>query len=251
MPTVTPLVNDATAWSRLWPLLVTAALTLLLTLWVQLYVVPRVETRKRRDDRWERDVLALGELLTFDQPGAANALGEELDWKVLLDSPPEDVSRQWLQDAGLRHQEQLRVAVDEYRRVAARVDWLIDRVEAIDKWAERMRPFVVTALRYRVAQQDLGYAYILVNGESSLAEDEVSAYREKERQAVRALVKTLNALAGHPPPATSLPLRIRRRWRYLTAPLSRWRVRKQVEKVGESPGVGGDPLESERPTAMS
>ena len=31
---------------------------------IQLYVVPRVETRKRREDRWERDVRELSELLT-------------------------------------------------------------------------------------------------------------------------------------------------------------------------------------------
>jgi hypothetical protein len=60
-------------WGTLWPLLLTALLTLAVTLWVQLYIVPRVETRKRRDDRLERDLLALGELLTFEQPAAANA----------------------------------------------------------------------------------------------------------------------------------------------------------------------------------
>src|SRR5487761_1254296 len=31
---------------------------------IQLYVVPRVETRKRREDRWERDVRELSEVLT-------------------------------------------------------------------------------------------------------------------------------------------------------------------------------------------
>jgi hypothetical protein len=38
---------------------------------VQLYVVPRAEARKRREDRWERDVLALGELLTAEMPARA------------------------------------------------------------------------------------------------------------------------------------------------------------------------------------
>jgi peptidoglycan biosynthesis protein MviN/MurJ (putative lipid II flippase) len=44
--------------------LVGAATALVVQLVIQLYVVPRVETRKRRKDRWERDVRELGELLT-------------------------------------------------------------------------------------------------------------------------------------------------------------------------------------------
>src|SRR4051794_22733874 len=62
---------------NLWPYLLTAGLTLGATLTVhlviQFYAVPRVDTRKRQEDRWERDLLALGELLTFDYRKAADA----------------------------------------------------------------------------------------------------------------------------------------------------------------------------------
>jgi hypothetical protein len=40
---------------------------------IQLWIVPRVERRKRREERWERDVLALGELLTAEVPALATA----------------------------------------------------------------------------------------------------------------------------------------------------------------------------------
>lgn len=46
------------------PYLIGAATALAAQMVIQLYVVPRVETRKRRVDRWERYVLELGEVLT-------------------------------------------------------------------------------------------------------------------------------------------------------------------------------------------
>lgn len=47
-------------------LLVGAVLAVAAQSFLQLVVVPRVEARKRREDRWERDVLALGELLAYE-----------------------------------------------------------------------------------------------------------------------------------------------------------------------------------------
>ena len=48
------------------PYLAGAATALAVQAAIQLYVVPRVETRKRREDRFERNVLELGELLTSE-----------------------------------------------------------------------------------------------------------------------------------------------------------------------------------------
>lgn len=53
-------------------LLIGAGLAMIAQSIIQLRVVPRVEARKRREDRWERDVLALGELLTAELPDRAN-----------------------------------------------------------------------------------------------------------------------------------------------------------------------------------
>lgn len=47
-----------------------ASLTLLVQVTIQLLVIPQVESRKRREDRWERNVLELGELLVGDLPPA-------------------------------------------------------------------------------------------------------------------------------------------------------------------------------------
>jgi hypothetical protein len=60
-PVVVRVISHGPGWLTL---LVTFLLGAALTLAVQFWVVPRVETRKRREDRWERDVLELGELLT-------------------------------------------------------------------------------------------------------------------------------------------------------------------------------------------
>ena len=50
---------SSSGWGWLAPIvavLIGALAALAAQLVIQLYVVPRVETRKRREDRWERDV---------------------------------------------------------------------------------------------------------------------------------------------------------------------------------------------------
>jgi hypothetical protein len=48
-----------------WSLLLGAGLTLGSQATIQIWVIPKVEAGKRRADRWERNVLTLGELLTL------------------------------------------------------------------------------------------------------------------------------------------------------------------------------------------
>jgi large-conductance mechanosensitive channel len=45
------------------PYLIGAAFTFVVQDLVQVYVVPRVQTRRQREDRWVKDVRDLGELL--------------------------------------------------------------------------------------------------------------------------------------------------------------------------------------------
>lgn len=73
-------------------LVIGAGLAMLAQAVVQLRVVPRVEARKRREDRWERDVLALGELLTAELPDRATAARREQWFLQLMNSlhPGED-----------------------------------------------------------------------------------------------------------------------------------------------------------------
>lgn len=58
---------------------------------IQLRVVPRAEARKRREDRWERDVLAMGELLTAELPDRAN---EARSAQSVLQGVSADLDRQ-------------------------------------------------------------------------------------------------------------------------------------------------------------
>ena len=67
------VVTPQPGWlGTLLPYIIGAATTLAVQLVIQLYVVPRVETRKRREDRWERNVVELAELLATDVVNSAS-----------------------------------------------------------------------------------------------------------------------------------------------------------------------------------
>jgi hypothetical protein len=93
---------------------------------IQLYVVPRVETRKRREDRWERNVLELGELLTRSLTSLANeAHAAQLVFRGVRDEQgdqhdPALVARQ------AREAEQ--ATWDYSGLISTQMDWLIGRV---------------------------------------------------------------------------------------------------------------------------
>ncbi len=73
VPVVVRVVSSGPSWlSLLLSLLGTFLAGTATALLIQLYIVPVVETRKRREDRWERDVLKLGELLVLDLTNRAN-----------------------------------------------------------------------------------------------------------------------------------------------------------------------------------
>jgi hypothetical protein len=220
---------DSSAWSTVWPYLLTAGLTLLATLsatlFLQFFVIPRVESRKRHDERWERDVLALGDLLSLDQRESAEALGDELYWKVVLAKPRKDADPQRLDDSRREHEERLSAARREYDRVDVRIDWLTDRIDSLGHQTAAIWPFVLAGMKFRVAQMDLSMAYLPVDGEP-LTEERLDDVRATERDAVRALLKAVKGLAGKPRPASSVGRRARRRWRRLTAPIWGWLSRR-------------------------
>jgi hypothetical protein len=226
--------QDTGAWPRFWPVLVTAAITLLATVWVQLYVIPRVETRKRRDDRWERDVLALGELLTFEQPAAASALAHALDWKAVLSNQLDDLHEGALATLREKNEQEIRDCQDEYGRMDARVDWLIDQVQSIDRRADRLKPFTRAAMSYRASYIRLIVFSHMPVEDDEFTEEQITAAAGKERTAVRAMVSALKSLLGHPPPTTRLRKRLTKRWLRLNwmAPLLRWRATRAAKRDG-------------------
>ena len=65
--------EQASLGDRLLLIVLGALFAFVFSMAIQLWIVPRVERRKRREERWERDVLALGELLTAEVPALATA----------------------------------------------------------------------------------------------------------------------------------------------------------------------------------
>lgn len=113
-------------------LLVGAGLTLVSQVVIQLVIVPRVETRKRREDRWERDVLTFGELLTAEIPDRASSAfisQSVLQHFYHLPMPPGQI----LDAVTLeRLKEESRTAVRDFRDVAStRIRWLLKRIISI------------------------------------------------------------------------------------------------------------------------
>lgn len=96
---------------------------------LQLYVIPRADARRRREDRWERDVLALGELLTHEMPDAVSSLRYQTWWLGTLktDDFPDAVPER-LAEARRSAAAELRAATDVVARLDLRVDWLTERI---------------------------------------------------------------------------------------------------------------------------
>ena len=62
---VIQIISSGPGWvTPIVTVLIGAAAALAVQWVIQTYFVPKVESRKRREDRWERDVRELGDLLT-------------------------------------------------------------------------------------------------------------------------------------------------------------------------------------------
>ncbi|GAA4726308.1 hypothetical protein GCM10023350_06300 [Nocardioides endophyticus] len=203
-------------WSTLWPFIVTALLTLGVASTVQLYVVPRVEARKRREDRWERDVRALGELLTFEQSAAAQALSTTL-WKgAFVNRPALGWQADKVAEAKSDVAKELREAQADYRRVGAQVEWLSDRVEGLGENLDGLTPFKAARRGYQLQQIELtALIHEVWNGNGGIAApptiERVDSITSNELVAVRELVSTLSALADGQAPRPAVPGRLRGR----------------------------------------
>lgn len=195
------LSADPTWWSRVWPLLITAGLTLAVLGFVQFVIVPRVETRKRRENRWEEDVLALGELLTFEYQKTLS----ELHWQLLNEAMLDELGRRdevdhakldELKRAGLEKQN---AALDAHRALDARVDWLAGRIISIDRTSPRIRGLRVRRVRLSVGQlEDLVKRYR--NPEDPVpTEQTISDAASSDREILKELIGDVESLAAGPP----------------------------------------------------
>jgi hypothetical protein len=127
----------------MWPVFLGAAFAFLFSLAIQLIVVPRVEARKRREERWERDVLTLGELLTAELPSLASKARTDAYVMHMIST---DLAEAEDVDSGRRDrvvkdlQEGARESMARYQAVAdVRIGWLVDRIVSLDPAAAELR----------------------------------------------------------------------------------------------------------------
>lgn len=201
-----PVIERTSAWHTLWPLLLTAALTLAATLFIQFYVVPLVETRKRREDRWERDLLTLGELLTFDYPDARSAMARAASFvQVMLDIEVDPNSDEWEDYRGRLSKQRRKVydTNDVYVRMNARVEWLTAQIESIAPRHQTLAAFSA-ARRHQVgAWAALTQAGVEAAFKAEGHAGDIDALQAKERDATKAVVAEVGSLLSRQPPTPS------------------------------------------------
>jgi hypothetical protein len=197
---------------------------------VQLYVVPRVEVRKRREDRWERDVLALGELLTAELPDRANA-AKKHQWflQLMNDLQPSAVTdEQHAEGRGLA--EEASEAVASYKAVAnTRADWLVKRIISLAPTSDELQRFHFAYTRFLLASiACTGYTRPIHEFDEPAFEREWA----NERRIRMELTKAVEILTSSTPPRQ--PSRLRQRVRRFID----WRKQRQVKREGRETLTG-------------
>jgi hypothetical protein len=208
VPPAIRIVTPGTSWpTLLLTYLLGAATTLAVQLVIQLVVVPRVETRKRREDRWERNVLQLAELLATDLASSASAAKVAQlvcqDLREMAADPSADQAK-----IARRLPEMLteaRHATNAFRDIAhTRVGLLTRQIERLSPTAEDAAHFSGASRRYwlRVATVAMWHA------DENAPEAELEERWDQEYKARTELIAQVTRLdeLPHPPRA---PLRRR------------------------------------------
>lgn len=203
-----PLAADQslTFGDRVVPVVIGAVIALVGTVLVQLWLVPLVDTRKRREQRWEEDVLALGQLLTLDQPRIVGELRSELYWLALLVDPPDDLDTTTKHWAALEaeHKDMLRAVRREFDSLATRIDWLAGRVIALAPRAKPLDHLASQSRKYRLSHIKFGMLEWrqphLDHRSPPLTDDEIDTAAKALSEITREIVKDLQDLATASPP---------------------------------------------------
>jgi len=182
------------------PYLVGAATTLIVQIVIQYQVVPRVDTRRRREDRWERNVLELGELLTNQVGGRAHEA--RLAQSLFRAISQREYGPEFDQDKVARGiAERRQTALDATRAFAElvrmRADWLSDRVIAPMTAANRGVEFQQAAYWYRLRALAIGGW----NPDDDRPDTEFDETWQHEQDTRSALINQVELLADlrHPP----------------------------------------------------
>jgi hypothetical protein len=159
---------------------------------IQLYVVPRVETRKRREDRWERDVRELGQLLTTSLTDRAN----ELHAAQFVYRDARGTSGNPALIARLAKEAE-QVVFEYGSLIHTQVDWLIAQILRLDPEAPEIKQLDAVWLDYRVRTIEVRP----IPEHDTRTDDEFDESWEKERAARKTLIEQVKVLADlpHPP----------------------------------------------------
>jgi hypothetical protein len=205
-------VSPGSGWlTLLTTFLIGAATALAVQLVVQRYIVPRVETRNRREDRWERQVLELGELLTTEVgQRARDARSEEASWRRMQQAAQTAKAERAIQEQGPK----VYLATMAFADLAeTRVWWLVRRIA--DQRSGEIRKFVNA---WRSYEDQMVAALPRPTRERFERSDAaVQELWKRESDARIKLIEQVNVLASltHPPRATML---------------DRWAARKERNK---------------------
>lgn len=184
---------------------------------LQLVIVPRVDTRKRREDRWERDVRELGELLTGEVARTARLVGEPayMLWAaqrtIAAESGMSRDRRAALSQLLREHESKAREGRQAFDDATARARWLSARISALAPGSPALGHFERATLIYRHRVLNA-----CIDGDGTGASSEDADYDEgtakhraawkDERDARAELLESVEKLADGPPPRRSPPV---------------------------------------------
>lgn len=216
------------------PYLIGAASTFVVQFLLQVYIVPRVQTRKHVEERWVKDVLDLGEMLaTSVQELATEAWKAQLSFRALTDFPigPEhDPARieQGLRERKLAAYQTTRAFTD---LVAFRVVWTADRILRVSGDADQTAEFFRLSYLHRIKLLDLGPSVY-----EDLPQVEFDAFWAVERKLRFGMIEAVKALSYlSRPPRASWRYRFRLLRRKIAGRTAKPEVSPQAQAATSSP----------------
>jgi hypothetical protein len=207
--------------STLLTLLTGAACTLLATAFVQLRIVPQVETRKRREERWERDIRALGELLAFEFADQAGQMFTAIWLEVSISSRRDDLSASELAELREQQADRMHEARQAFARACDQVVWLMDQISAPGRRFPALADLDAAMSEFMMAQ----VAIHRVSGrQSQLFFEEAKQATSRMERSTRRMQETVRKLSWRKPPPLPGPTRraARQVRQLMLAPVRLW-----------------------------
>lgn len=179
------------------PYLIGAATTLIVQLVIQFFVVPRVDTRKRREDRFERNVLELGALLTSEAGERARKV--RLEQSIFRSMKQAGYGSEPDQEQRMKEQggNTQSLTWEFIGFVRTRILWPAERVMAFTPSADEIIKFQLAVMRYLLRAEGIaGWSQ-----EDERTDDEFEAAWEAEEETRSNLIRQVKLLADlpHPP----------------------------------------------------